>query len=168
MKGQKGLRAHPLVDSEWDQAASLIPVDLETTARGEKALRRRRQICSATDLLRLVLAYSLCDWPLCLVGAWGVLIGIGQLSDVAVLKRLRLCLTWLGKLIVAWMIQRQMTLIQRPVRLRLVDATTISQPGSNGIDWRIHLTLNLGMGSKSQMSRGVRHYCAITPNPVTS
>jgi len=33
-----------------------------------------------------------------------------------------------------------------PVRLRLVDATAISHPGSKGTDWRVHASLDLGRG----------------------
>jgi hypothetical protein len=32
------------------------------------------------------------------------------------------------------------------VRLRLIDATVISRPGSQGTDWRVHLSLDLGSG----------------------
>jgi hypothetical protein len=34
-------------------------------------------------------------------------------------------------------------LTQKAVRLRLVDATVVSRPGSQGTDWRAHLSLNL-------------------------
>lgn len=144
MNEQKELRAHTLVDQEWGQVLSLVPVDLEATARAEKAFQRRREVRSADDLLRLVLAYALCDWSLRLTGVWARLIGLGRLSDVAVLKRLRHSQRWLGKLIGAWMVKRRVMFPQRAVRLRLVDATTVSQPGSTGIDWRVHLSLDLG------------------------
>jgi len=144
MNEQKELRVPALVDQEWGQVLSLVPVDLEATARAEKAFQRRREVRSADDLLRLVLAYSLCDWSLRLIGVWASLIGLGRLSDVAVLKRLRHSQRWLGKLIGAWMEKRRVMFPQRAVRLRLVDATIISQPGSSGIDWRVHLSLDLG------------------------
>ena len=98
-----------------------LGIDLEGTAKETKAFAKR-EITSAKDLLRLILFYVRSDWSLRLVGAWALLVGIGYLSDVAVLKRLRNSQNWIGKLV----------------------ATTISVPGSQGIDWRIHLSFDLG------------------------
>ena len=120
-------------------------MDLEQTARETKALQRKRGIASAQDLLRLILFYATSDWSLRLVGAWAWLNGIGYLSDVAVLKRLRNSKNWLGRL-VGLLLQKRIAVLQRMagVRLRVVDATTISIPGSPGIDWRLHLSFDLG------------------------
>src|SRR3989338_3259353 len=79
----------PLVGDDWEQRLRQIPVDLEMTAKDTHALQRKREVKSAADLLRLVLAYSVCDWSLRLVGLWATVIGLGHLSDTAVLKRLR-------------------------------------------------------------------------------
>ncbi len=74
-----------------------------------------------------------------------MLSGIGSLSDVAVLKRLRNSKNWIGKLIAIIMQKRLSELKQLPgIRLRVVDATTINVPGSKGIDWRVHLSFDLG------------------------
>ncbi|HEY9825965.1 MAG TPA: transposase [Stenomitos sp.] len=114
-------------------------------ARESKALQRKRGIRSAQDLLRLILFYASSNWSLRLVGAWALLNGIGYLSDVAILKRLRNSQAWIGKLVVRLLQKRVSALQQLPgVRLRVVDATTISIPGSRGIDWRIHLSFDLG------------------------
>jgi hypothetical protein len=134
---------HPLVDDDWQQMSSRIPVDIETLARETKALQRKREVKSALDLLRLVLAYSVCDWSLRLVGAWATVIGLACLSDVATRKRLRCCQPWLGQIIGAWLEQRRVVLPKRPITVRLVDASSGSQPGSHGIDWRLHVLFDL-------------------------
>jgi len=77
------------VGDDWTQVCAQIPVDVEEVVRETKALQRKREVRSALDLLRLVLAYSVCDWSLRLVGAWATVIGLGSLADVAVRKRLR-------------------------------------------------------------------------------
>ncbi len=110
---------------------------------------KRRRRCSASaksalDLLRLVLAYSVCDWSLRLVGAWATVIGLGSLSDVAVRKRLCHSLAWLGRIIGAWLQQRQCRLAGRVGCVRLIDASTASEPGSRGTDWRFHAKFDLG------------------------
>jgi len=74
----------------WDGLEEELGIDLEGTAKEAKAIQRKREITSAKDLLRLVLFYASSDWSLKLVGAWAMLAGIGCLSDVAVLKRLRI------------------------------------------------------------------------------
>jgi hypothetical protein len=132
-------------DEEWEKLLSCFPVDLQSTARDAKAIQRLREIRSASDLLRLVLAYCLCDWSLRLVGAWANLKGIGELSDVAVLNRLRLARPWLGILLAEWLRSRRAEFATgRPVRLRLIDATGVSRPGSRGTDWRIHISYDAG------------------------
>lgn len=129
----------------WERIQEKIGLDLEGTAKETKAIQRKRGITSAKDLLRLILFYASSDWSLRLVGAWALLSGIGYLSDVAVLKRLRNSQKWIGTL-VARILQKRVTVLKRwpGVRLRVVDATTVSIPGSKGIDWRLHLSFDLG------------------------
>lgn len=129
----------------WESIQEQLGVDLERPARETKALQRKRGIKSAKDLLRMILFYVSSDWSLRLVGAWALLNGIGYLSDVAVLKRLRNSKAWIGKLVFTLLHKRITALKSLPgVRLRVVDATTISLPGSQGIDWRVHLSFDLG------------------------
>jgi hypothetical protein len=130
---------------DWESLQEKWGVDLESTAKETKAIQRKRGISNAKDLLRLILYYAISGWSLRLVGAWALLNGIGSLSDVAVLKRLRNSKHWVGKLVVTIMQKRLSALKRMPgVRLRVVDATTISIPGSKGIDWRMHLSFDLG------------------------
>ena len=99
----------------------------------------------AADLLRIVLAYAVCDFSLRLLGVWCVLRGLGNLSDVALRKRVRQSRRWLGTLVVAVLCQRRLMVQTLPaVRLRLIDATSLSRPGSSGTTWRVHLSLDLG------------------------
>lgn len=137
--------SHPLVDEEWAAAVATIPVDLEKTAKESKALLRRREIKCALDLLRLVLAYSVCDWPLRLVALWAHLQGLANLSDVAAMNRIKKSKEWLETLISALLQARRWQLkAAHPVRVRIVDGSSISAPGSKGTDYRLHLSLDLG------------------------
>jgi hypothetical protein len=130
-------------DQDWARVRAHLPPDLEASARASGALRRRREVRSAAILLRLVLAYARSGWPLRLVAAWATVVGVGWLSDVALLYRLRGTRAWLGVLVAALVAEGRTAGLRRPVRLRLVDATTVSRPGSTGVDWRVHLSLNL-------------------------
>jgi hypothetical protein len=136
-----------LLTDQWSAMLQALPpsLDLEAMAQTTRALLRRREIQRAGDLLRLVLAYAVCDWSLRLVGAWATLTGLATLSDVAVLKRLQHCQQWLGQILVALLRARQLHLRAQPgVRLRLMDGTRVSRPGSKGTDWVLHLSLDMG------------------------
>lgn len=111
------------------------------------AFQRKREIRSSLDLLRLVLVYSLLDWSLRAIGGWATTLGLANLSDVAVLKRLRNALPWLGRIIGPFLERRNPSLPRYPVRLLLTDVTTVSRPGSRGTDWRIHVQWDLGLFS---------------------
>jgi hypothetical protein len=134
-----------LIDEKWTTLIRPLEPDLEESARQDKALIRRRVIQSAANLLRLVMLYVARDFSLRQTGAWGTLLKLGCLSDVAVMQRLRRCNQWLGHLIVLILLKQRIALVRLSgVRVRLVDATVISRPGSHGTDWRMHLSLDLG------------------------
>jgi hypothetical protein len=144
-EGQARGAGELLENQSWERLEERLGIDLEKMARETKALQRRRGVRSAKDLLHLILFYVSSNWSLRLVGAWALLNGIGYLSDVAILKRLRNSQHWIGTVVVT-MIQKRATALKRMpgVRLRVVDATTFSIPGSQGIDWRLHLSFDLG------------------------
>lgn len=69
--------------------------------------------------------------------------GLGRLSAVALFKRVQAAEEWLRWLAAA---ERDLLVQGSPVmrhRLRAVDATVVSEPGSTGTDWRIHYAINL-------------------------
>jgi len=120
--------------------------DLEKTLRESGALVRRRGVASAEALLRLMLVYSLCGLSLRATAAWAQAQGVAKVSDVALLKRLRKAGPWMGQLLGAKLAERVEGLEPQPLsyRLRIVDATTASIPGSQGTDYRVHLGFDLG------------------------
>jgi hypothetical protein len=136
-----------LLDYQWPYLLSFLPeeTDLEETARECGAIRRKRSIQSAVDLLRLALVYAFCGLSLRQTAAWAETAGVATLSDVALLKRLRGASSWLGRILGIKLAERSGTELKpfESLRLRIVDATTVSKPGSVGTDWRIHLGFDL-------------------------
>jgi len=119
---------------------------IDASARETKAFRRARGIATAVDLLRLILAYCLGQGGLRSTAAWASAIGLADISNVAVLYRLRNCGDWL-----AGMVGR--TLGAAAPRagsgrlIRIIDATTVPQAGvaarrRNGL-WRVHSAFQL-------------------------
>jgi hypothetical protein len=119
---------------------------LAASARATGAFQRAREVRSAVDLLRLILAYSLGERGLRATAAWAASMGLADMSNVALLGRLQRCGDWLSQLV-------QRTLMaEAPASasgrlLRLVDATTVPKAGrdarrNNGL-WRLHTAFEL-------------------------
>ena len=68
----------------------MLPADLEKSAREWGVLQRRREIKSADDLIRVALLYGFCDDSLRQTALHAALAGVANMSDVAVLDRLRI------------------------------------------------------------------------------
>ena len=123
------------VEDDWHYIISLMPDNLESLCSTKLALTRKREIVNAQDYLRLCLAYSMCDMSLRQTAAWASAIDMAHLSDVAVLKRLRAASGWLGSVLAEWFYQHGLTQEAPKRKVRIVDATTVSEPGSKGTDW---------------------------------
>ena len=132
-----------VVADNWAFVRHMFPADLDESARQFGALVRRRQITCADDLLRLALGYSVCDMSLRQAAAWADAMGLCSMSDVAVMERLQKSEQWLGHLIVCWLQQRRRPGEITRARVRIIDATVLTGPGSTGTDWRLHLGLDL-------------------------
>src|ERR1044072_9862910 len=127
------MRHESLVNEDWGSiVARLGGADaLNATARETKAFLRPRQITNAVDLLRLILAYCLGERGLRLTAAWATSMGLVNISNVALLYRLRQCGDWLAMLV------EQALAAAAPKAscgrlIRIVDATTVPKAGTSG------------------------------------
>lgn len=137
------MKSNAIINEEWKFVLQFLPRNLEETAQEKLAIRRRRGVESAESLLRLALAYSVCDYSLRQTAAWAKVAGVAELSDVALLKRLRGASEWLGSLVVGWLLERGLASRVPSLPIRLVDATVVAAPGATGAEWRVHLGLDL-------------------------
>lgn len=144
------MRNTELVEFQWPYLATLIgsPEEIARSAAAAGALIRRREVRSADTLLRLAITYGFCGFSLRQTAAYAQTVGFASISDVALLKRLRRCGPWLGELLAQKLAQRagRAELPSNQLRLRLIDATTVARPGSTGIDWRLHMSMNVTRG----------------------
>ena len=145
-----------MLGDQWRTMMRLLPDDLEQSALQTGALSRKRQVRDAQTLIRLILAYCYLDLSLRDVSAWAQQAGVAQLSDVAILKRLRGAADWVAHLVGQELAQRGLACVDQEApaakgrRLRVMDASTVVAPGScpttkghDGRDWRVHLSLSL-------------------------
>lgn len=135
-----------LINSDWSHVLSLLPANLDESAKQCGALVRKRKVHEAQTLLRLGLAYSLGALSLRETAAWAQAAEVVDFSDVALRKRLRQAADWFGWLVAYKLQQRSTELAHLPPqgRIRLLDATTVSRTGSAGTDWRLHVGFDLG------------------------
>ncbi len=138
--------SNPLED-QWEMLLHFLPKGWQDAAWTKGAITRLRAIQSATDLLRLILVYAWNDWSLRNTAAWAKRMGLANLSDVAVLNRLRHAPAWLGGILDQWFRSQGIgTALKSRFRLVLTDGSTIQRPGSPGTTWRLHAQWNLGTG----------------------
>lgn len=131
-------------DDDWLHVLSMLPDDLDGSCISKLAVSRFREVSSASDLLRLCLAYGVCDLSLRQTAAWASTIGLGSMSNVAVLKRLRSAGNWLGHLIVEVLARRGLTRSVPALKVRIVDSSVVTTPGRLAQDYRIHMGFDLG------------------------
>lgn len=136
-------------ESGWKFLLSMLPkgLDLEKTARECGALILPRVIREAETLLRLVLAYCCCELSFQGTSFWAAGQELAKMSKVGLRKRVKQSGAWLGLLLRTALAERAGCLAAQSaggVRLRLVDATTMSIPGSQGTDWRVHVGFDVG------------------------
>ncbi len=142
-------KPNALVSAGWEDILGWLPPDLDEMAYRTGGFERRRELRRPSDVLRLAFAYAVCDLSLRGVAAWAATHGIAKVSDVAVLKRLRRLVPFLEALL-AWLLGRQ--LFEPPtavmaLRVRILDATTLTAPGGTGADWRVHATYDVARGT---------------------
>lgn len=137
-----------LMDEEWEVLARLLPPEWQELANETGAIRRAGgEIKTASALLQLLLLHVATGLSLKQATARAQVAGLVQVSDVALLKRLRTSEPWLRELARRMFSASRYAQLDGAVpsgmRLRAVDATTISEPGSTGTDWRVHFSITL-------------------------
>ena len=135
-----------LLEEEWEFLTDLLPQDWREQARKTGALRRVRGVGSADCLLQLILMHTATGLSLRQTVVRAREQSIADISDVALLKRLRASEPWLRALTAKMTDLDETGVVQRLSerrRIRAVDATTVEEQGDAGTDWRVHYTLRL-------------------------
>ena len=154
-----------LTGSDWnDTVDRLGGVEaLEAEGREAGAFERPRKVTCAVDQLRLTFAYCLGLVGLRLTAAWATGIGLADISNVALLGRLRKMVPWLERIVTRLLAERSalhapprsLVASARPERLiRLIDATSVRKKAKSAREsgqlWRLHAALDLPYGSQGE------------------
>ena len=137
-----------ITDEEWEVLAGLLPKGWRGLARETGAIRRARGAVADPDvLLRVLLLHVAGGLSLRSATARAAELGLAEMSDVALLKRLRTSEEWLRTLAARMFTQTRFGtragVFAGARRFRAFDATTIEEPGATGTDWRVHFGISL-------------------------
>jgi Transposase DDE domain len=136
-----------MVGEDFEYVVKLLPEGWQAKARELGALRRCRKVESAEVLLRVLLIHLAEGCSLRETALRAARGGLVQLSDVAIMDRLRLSGSWfrwmnLG-LVQRWIEREPRRLYGTKRRINLVDATRIQEPGPTGSSWVLHYCIEL-------------------------
>jgi hypothetical protein len=127
----------------WEILRTFLPAKWAEQARRLGAMRRARYISNPETVLRVLLLHLATGCSLAETAAGASASGLAQISAVGVFKRLRAAEPW-----VRWLAQQMRGAADLPMavagrRVRAIDATSVSEPGSTGTDWKVHWAVNL-------------------------
>jgi len=132
---------------DWDVVLTMLPAQWEAKALELGAVRRLRGFDSVGSLLRVLLIHLADGCSLRETAVRASAGGLAAVSDVALLKRLRGCGAWFE-----WMVRELAAEMSMPLaahalppgsRVRLIDGSSVCEPGATGSTWRLHYALNL-------------------------
>ena len=135
----------PLYDEQWDYVRTLLPVDLEQTAKSLNALVRCRNVPDAEALMRMALAYAVSDLSLKDVAAWASAIHLAEITGPGLFYRLRESEGWLAH-VLAQTLATQALVSPMKWPVRVVDATVINGAGPVAVQWRAHVLVDPATG----------------------
>lgn len=132
------------MDEDWDVVLSFLPEGWRELASETGALKGLRKDKSVDALLRVLLLHLACGHSLRETVVRARKANLADLSDVALLKRLRKSSDWLRALCVALFREQGVAMsAEEGFQVRAFDATTVKEPGQTGSLWRLHYSLRL-------------------------
>lgn len=132
------------MDEDWEVLVSLLPKDWLEQAAKTNVLKGLRKNKSAKDLLRTLLIHLACGYSLRETALRARQAELADMSDVALLKRLRKSKDWLAALCSSMFRDRGIPLEKvGDFEVRLFDATNIKEPGKTGSLWRVHYSVRV-------------------------
>ena len=133
------------LDEDWNLLISLLPGGWEQQAVLGGASERLRGFATTSNLLRTLLLHVGRGYSLRETVVRAKAAGIAEVSDVALMKRLRKAEGWLRGLCVSlwgeagW----EMPAETHGYNVRAVDGTLVKEPGRSGSLWRIHYSVRI-------------------------
>jgi hypothetical protein len=133
------------LDEDWKLLLSLLPAGWEQQAILSGASERLRGFGTTSDLLRTLLLHVGKGYSLRETVVRAKAAGIAEVSDVALMKRLRKAEEWLRRLCASLLQESgwEMPAEVRGYNVRALDGTLVKEPGRKGAQWRIHYSVRI-------------------------
>jgi len=133
-------------DENWDTLKQFFPQNWNEKLKELKVITRERKISPET-LVRLLFIHLADSCSLRETVARACESQLAEISDVALLKKLKLSSEWFRwfaiSLLSKFGINAEKPEWLKKYNTRAVDASMISEPGSTGSDWRLHYSIQL-------------------------
>lgn len=134
-------------EDDWQVLTKFLPMGWQAGARELGALKRCRKFESAEVLLRTLLIHLAGGCSLRETAVRAKQGNIAAISDVALLKRLRASGEWFRWMTVGvmeqWVEKQPAAIFGKGFQIRVIDGSTIQEPGATGSTWRIHYSIGL-------------------------
>ncbi len=134
-------------EDDWQVLMTLLPSGWQAKAKESGALLRCRVFENAENLLRTLLIHLAEGCSLRETAVRAKHGHIVSVSDVALLKRLNASGEWFRWMAVGvmerWIEKQPVAIFGKTLRIRLIDGSTIQEPGSTGSTWRLHYSIGL-------------------------
>ena len=134
-------------EDDWQVLITFLPPGWQTKARELGALLRCRVFENAENLLRTLLIHLAGGCSLRETAVRARHGHIVSVSDVALFKRLNASGEWFRWMAVGimerWIEKQPEAIFGKTLRIRLIDGSTIQEPGSTGSTWRLHYSIGL-------------------------
>jgi hypothetical protein len=131
-------------EEDWNVLASLLPAGWQQMAWQSGALERLRRFRSLDVLLRTLMLHVARGYSLRETVLRAKLADWTDISDVALLKRLRNSEEWLRFMCIELLRENAAYQLEEGItRTRIVDGTIVREPGKTGSQWRILYSIRL-------------------------
>jgi hypothetical protein len=137
-----------ILDENWKTLLSLFPAEWKEMAIKLHAIKRFRDF-TAESLMQALLMHIAGGYSLRETAVRAKAAGIAEVSDVALLQKLRHSREWFRSLCLSLLMENGITAPEATKKgkkggsLRLFDSTTVDEPGKTGSRWRVHYSLRL-------------------------
>jgi hypothetical protein len=130
----------------WELIKKILPQGWRGQAYEQGAIQRKGGVLEDPEiLLRMLFIYLTSDSSYKETVCLAELGGLPHVSSVTLWRRLAKAANWfrwmIDELLKKYPVQSELDFLPR--KIRLLDGSTVSKPGSRGTDWRLHTTLDI-------------------------
>jgi hypothetical protein len=134
-------------EQDWPYLLTFLPNGWQQKAKEQGALLRSRNFPNSEILLRILLIHLADGCSLRETVARAKAGGLVSITDVALLKRLKSSGEWLRwmaqELMKTWIEKQPTSVFTSMHNIRIIDGSSIQEPGSTGSNWRLHYSICL-------------------------